>query len=57
MNICEQFCEVLVDVQGTSITWMNTFVSQDLPLTDLMVNQRDQILTGIQIQEFETKSL
>ena len=26
-----------------------------MPLTDLMANQRDQILTGIQIQEFERK--
>ena len=43
------------DVQGTSITRINTFVSQHLPLTDLMVNQRDQILTGTQIQEFERK--
>ena len=36
-------------VQGTSITRINTLVSQDidLPLTDLMANQRDQTLTGI----------
>ena len=43
------------ETQGTSITRINTLVSEDLPLTDLMANQRDRILTGIQIQEFERK--
>ena len=36
-------------------TRTNTLVSEELLLMDLLANQRDEILTGIQIQEFERK--
>ena len=45
----------LDEVQGTSSTRTNILVSEKLPLMDLMANQRDKILTGIQIKEFERK--
>ena len=41
--------------QGTSNTATNTHVTEELPFMMSMVNQKDDILTGTQITEFERK--
>ena len=43
------------EMQGTSITRTNTLVTEEFQLMNLMANQREEILTGTQIQEFERK--
>ena len=43
------------EVQGTSTTRINTRFSEEEPLTEILANQRDEILTGIQIREFERR--
>ena len=45
----------LNEMQGTSNTTTNTLVTEDFPLLNLVANQKDEILTGTQTQEFERK--
>ena len=42
-------------MQGTSSTGTHTLISEELLLSNLMANERAELLAGIQIQEFERK--
>ena len=41
--------------QGTSNTGTNTLISEELPLRNLMANEREEISSGSQIPDFERK--
>ena len=45
----------LDEMQGTSNTRKNTLVTEEFPLMNSVANQKDEIFTGTQTQEFERK--